>query len=421
MKIKHAFIALAMMTLAIAIVPSTVQADNFYAIEDPGNIKPPAKPWILGGPDFVDPAYPKLWFAKINGMHPWALKEYSLDIYTGCPMDLVVDEMRGYYDSPHGGHTESPVAALTKNESLGNRRTITTLFYPSPDWEVIEVSCMQPGGGGSSIEVNQDSHCAVDVTLVEDPSTAPGNYKLTINEGWFGVSDGGGGGGPYIDMIEIYVYQDKWIKPFYQPEYGPPWQHELIEDGNKVVIGVRWIAPKGEFLEAGEKYQMYVTTTSKPSQFVDYYAHDAKSDRDIYINLYTRPKDDPLLGARKATLSASTGGTVDFTLCAGAMHANRAYALLGSVTGTEPGTPLPGGMATLPLNWDPFSNLLWAMINSPVFANFLGTLDGSSNGKAQLNCGPLSPDTVGLKMYYAYTLYSPFSHASNHLEVEVVP
>ncbi|MFH1998640.1 MAG: hypothetical protein ABIK28_03120 [Planctomycetota bacterium] len=51
-------------------------------------------------------------------------------------------------------------------------------------------------------------------------------------------------------------------------------------------------------------------------------------------------------------LTAAAGGTILFNLDAGASHASRNYLILGSATGTSPGYPLPGGMATLPLNWD---------------------------------------------------------------------
>ena len=66
----------------------------------------------------------------------------------------------------------------------------------------------------------------------------------------------------------------------------------------------------------------------------------------------------PPLTTDTNTLSEATGGTINFTLDAGAWNANRNYLLLGSISGDEPGTPLPGGMATLPLNWDVLTNLI---------------------------------------------------------------
>lgn len=120
------------------------------------------------------------------------------------------------------------------------------------------------------------------------------------------------------------------------------------------------------------------------------------------------------------TISAATGGTVIFTLDAGAANASRNYFLLGSVTGTS-GIALPGGLATLPLSWDVFTNLVITLVNTSVFTDFLGTLDAQGIATASLNAtGPLPPGSVGLVMYYAYALDKPFDFASNFVTVTVV-
>jgi hypothetical protein len=122
------------------------------------------------------------------------------------------------------------------------------------------------------------------------------------------------------------------------------------------------------------------------------------------------------------TIPESTGGVINFSLIAGSGYANRNYFILGSVTGTSPGTSLPGGMATLPLNWDAFTNLVMSLWNTPIFWNFSGKLDGAGEGTAQLNTlGPLPPGSAGLKMYYAFALSSPYDFASNPVEIEIVP
>lgn len=116
-----------------------------------------------------------------------------------------------------------------------------------------------------------------------------------------------------------------------------------------------------------------------------------------------------------------TGGTVNLNLMAGEHNQLRSYIILGSVTGTSPGFPLPGGYVTLPLNWDPFTDLMFNLLNSPVFKDFLGSLDGEGNAEAQLNTPPLDPVAMGLIMYYAYTMNNPFDFVSNAITVEVVP
>jgi hypothetical protein len=115
-----------------------------------------------------------------------------------------------------------------------------------------------------------------------------------------------------------------------------------------------------------------------------------------------------------------TASSIDFTLDAGMANAGRNYIVLGSVTGTEPGYPLPGGHATLPLNWDPFTDLILIIMNSPILQNFLGKLDVNGRSTAQLNLPPLS-GFAGTVLYFAYTLNSPFDYVSNAAAIEIIP
>lgn len=130
----------------------------------------------------------------------------------------------------------------------------------------------------------------------------------------------------------------------------------------------------------------------------------------------------PPLVADTYALPESTGGAVNFTLDAGAGNANRYYLIVGSVTGITPGIALPGGMTTLPVNWDPFTSLVIALVNTPAFANFMSQLDGSGKSTAQMNSlGPLPPGSWGLSMFFAYCMSKPFDFASNPVMVNIVP
>jgi len=115
-----------------------------------------------------------------------------------------------------------------------------------------------------------------------------------------------------------------------------------------------------------------------------------------------------------------TGGTVVFDLKAGTDHAGRNYLLLGTTTGTTPGTPLPGGLVTLPLNWDPLADLILLLLNSTVFSNFYGQLDVNGESTATLNM-PSLPGIAGTLMHYGYCLNKPFDFVSTTVEIEVVP
>lgn len=120
------------------------------------------------------------------------------------------------------------------------------------------------------------------------------------------------------------------------------------------------------------------------------------------------------------TVSVGTGGTVNLDLDAGAENAGRTYYLLGGVTGTDPGTPLPGGHAVLHLNWDPFTDIVLGLINTPLFDNFMGALNGTGQATAVLNV-PAVPSALGLVMSYAYALNNPWDFASNGAGIVFVP
>jgi photosystem II stability/assembly factor-like uncharacterized protein len=128
----------------------------------------------------------------------------------------------------------------------------------------------------------------------------------------------------------------------------------------------------------------------------------------------------PVLSADTSTVSAATGGTVNFDLMAGEDYANRAYVLLGGISGTEPGTLLPGGLVTLPLNWDALTDFILANLGNPVFTGFLGELDVAGQGSAQLIMPPVDRVFVGTVMNYAFSTGSPFDFASNAVSVEIV-
>ena len=126
------------------------------------------------------------------------------------------------------------------------------------------------------------------------------------------------------------------------------------------------------------------------------------------------------LTSDKETIS-ETGGTAFLTLFAGVENANRNYIMLGGLTGSSPGFALPGGLATMPLNWDPYTDLVLSLLNSPVFSNFLGTLGASGTAFATLNVPALPPGLVGTVMTYAYALNNPFDFASTPVQIEIVP
>lgn len=127
------------------------------------------------------------------------------------------------------------------------------------------------------------------------------------------------------------------------------------------------------------------------------------------------------LTASMSKISTGTGQKVALNLDAGSGNAGRQYLMLGSVSGTVPGINLPGGFATLPLNWDFFTNLVLSLLNTAVFNNFSGNLDAAGQEMAVFNTLGPQPGAVGLTVYFAFALQNPWSFASNAVALPFIP
>jgi hypothetical protein len=125
------------------------------------------------------------------------------------------------------------------------------------------------------------------------------------------------------------------------------------------------------------------------------------------------------LWADKYEISITPGGVINFTLSAGLDNANRNYLIVGGVSGTSPGTTLPGGLTTLPVNWDWFSDLEMTLLNTYIFSDFTGVLDEQGRSSAQLNVPSIS-GAAGITMHYAYCCNYPFDFVSNPVTIGLV-
>lgn len=95
------------------------------------------------------------------------------------------------------------------------------------------------------------------------------------------------------------------------------------------------------------------------------------------------------LTATPASIDGTAGGTQTFTVRGGAANANTLYAIIGSQSGTAPGTVLPTfGSPDIPLNFDAWTNLSVNLFNTSIYTNTLWFLDGSGEATASFNLPP---------------------------------
>jgi hypothetical protein len=115
-----------------------------------------------------------------------------------------------------------------------------------------------------------------------------------------------------------------------------------------------------------------------------------------------RPDECDPLSASTDRISLATGGRVDFTLNAGPGNGGFLYFLLGSMTGTAPGTPF--GPVLLPLNTvnDPWFQLTSTLFSPAMLQNTLSFLNGTGRSTAALVVPPLPAAFLGLQLHHAY-------------------
>jgi len=129
--------------------------------------------------------------------------------------------------------------------------------------------------------------------------------------------------------------------------------------------------------------------------------------------------DSVFLSVSTSSISAATGGTAVFGLRGGRANAGGNYYLLTSLSGTSPGTPLPGGRV-LPLNLDPMTTLALQPGAASVFSGFTGTLDSRGEATARF----VLPGATGVppaEFSFAFLRFPPWGFASTSAAVNILP
>jgi hypothetical protein len=128
---------------------------------------------------------------------------------------------------------------------------------------------------------------------------------------------------------------------------------------------------------------------------------------------------DATLTADAFTLIPRLAGQIVMDIDFGASFAGRSYAMAGTGSGLVPGIVINN--TTIPLNWDAYTDIVLINLNTPVFLNFAGTLDGNGHATATLNY-PGGGDVawVGITVNHAAFTHSPIDAASNPVPVTFV-
>jgi hypothetical protein len=122
--------------------------------------------------------------------------------------------------------------------------------------------------------------------------------------------------------------------------------------------------------------------------------------------------------ADQAHLSTGSASSVQLVLNGGLAQAGSLYLIVGSQSGTSPGTPF--GSVLIPLNGDALTTALLAQVNTPLAPGWLGQLSPQGSAVAGLQLPALNPALVGSKLYLAWFTLNPTDFASSPLALEFV-
>jgi hypothetical protein len=115
------------------------------------------------------------------------------------------------------------------------------------------------------------------------------------------------------------------------------------------------------------------------------------------------------------------GCTIPIHLDADSAFGGRNYILGLGLSGSAPGTTLPGGLV-LPINWDWLTALVVNNPGFPPFQNFHGSLDSQGEATAVLNIpGPGAMPYVGSTLTVAFAVTAPYDFVSNAISISIEP
>ena len=136
------------------------------------------------------------------------------------------------------------------------------------------------------------------------------------------------------------------------------------------------------------------------------------------------PAPTPALTGDWGALSVTDGGVQHMSLDAGASQAGSLYLVIGSTSGTAPGTPFGGFL--IPLNLDAYTTFTLNNVNQLPLSGSFGVLDGSGSAEAEFTVpgGVLPSSSAGLVFDHAFVtldVQAQVSSTSNALAVTLAP
>jgi hypothetical protein len=311
-------------------------------------------------------------------------------------------------------------AALSGGDVAGTTNNRALYFGGLAGWVmVMRKGDLAPGlAGGELFNVVNDSSIACNdsgqvafltsfvqagsVTAANDTALwlgTAGNLTMMAREGDACVAAGlGGGPWTYAD-----IGTGGTATPRLNDRGEMLWQPS-ITDGTSTLLPLLSWTPTLGWVCVSNRAETLTTTLGGPALITSLNSQGSNPSGDGGVLFFNNQGDwaysctvaAPVFGAlvrghagsliqKPASIAVTPGGSQNFVIDCGAPRAFNIYALVGSQSGTRPGTPSPLGPQTIPLNFDAWTQLSLSLANSVVYTNSLGFLDANGRGAASLN------------------------------------
>lgn len=237
---------------------------------------------------------------------------------------------------------------------------------------------------------------------------------------------------PDIDLSsgDAEIGFDRW---FYNDDGDDPFYIRVSNDGGstwtlvseQVGGGGGWVSfsfDVADYVAPSDRTRVSVSAQDEPN--------DSVTEGGVDRFTVSRTIYDASLWADDYSFSSSEGCSISFFLDAGPAFAGSEYVLVGGLSGGYPGTQIPGGL-TVPINRDRVTEIILNHLNSPMFENFQGNLDGEGKAVATLvlpgsrndalnQAGEfMVPPYVGETATFAFILTENWDFVSNPVYIEV--
>lgn len=110
-----------------------------------------------------------------------------------------------------------------------------------------------------------------------------------------------------------------------------------------------------------------------------------------------------------ASVTAAGNVPQNFSIDCAPANANQIYILIGSLSGTRPGTPFPP--ISIPLNLDAWLDVSIGFANTAIYTNTLGLLDANGRANCSFTLPPGVPSAAGLLLHHSAVVLDFFTIA----------